>query len=201
MTNPVAESGPLNTRSFPKKQPGRPRTEVNDTRFRLVNLLVTTAGVLPPEPVADFVESLTRTGGEVTVLNVVQTPPDFLRELADPDWQPFGSADHTANDRETRRYVRERGEKMVAPVVAALTRRNIIPETVFVEADDVADAIVSTSESLGAQAIVMGATRRLFTESAWKSISMRVATTSKIPVLLIPSPPDRALPTHNQDDP
>lgn len=162
-----------------------------------MNILVTTAGVLPPEPVADFVETLTRTGG-VTVMNVVQTT-DFLRESATPDWRPFGSDDHAANDRETRRYVHERGKKMVAPVVAALTRRNIIPETVFVESDDVAEAIIRTSESIGAHAIVMGATRRLFTESAWKSISMRVATTSKIPVLLIPSPPDRALPPQKQD--
>lgn len=80
---------------------------------------------------------------------------------------------------------------MVAPVVAALKCRNINPETVFVESDDVADAIVSTAERLQADAILLGTTRRLFTESAWTSISMEVSTTSKVPVLLIPNPSDR----------
>lgn len=160
-----------------------------------MHILVTTAGVLPPEPVADFVEALTRSGGGATVMNVVQTPPEFLQELATRDWRPFGSSDRTVIDpeanSEARRYVLERGEKMVAPVVAALRRRSIIPEKVFVESDDVADAIVSTSESLGVDAIVMGATRRLFTESAWTSISLQVTNASKVPVLLIPSPPER----------
>ena len=162
-----------------------------------MHILVTTAGVLPPEPVAAFVEALTRSGGEATVMNVVQTPPEFLQELGAGDWRPFGSSDGTVIDpqanSEARRYVQERGEKMVAPVVAALKRRNINPETVFVESDDVADAIVSTSESLGVDAIVMGATRRLFTESAWTSISMKVSTASRVPVLLIPSPPKRPM--------
>ena len=167
-----------------------------------MHILVTTAGVLPPEPVADFVEALTRSDGRATVMNVVQTPPEFLEELAARDWRPFGSSDGTVTNLETnseaRLYVRERGEKMVAPVVAALRRRNINHEKVFVESDDVAEAIVSTSESLGVDAIVMGATRRLFAESAWTSISLQVTTASKVPVLLIPSPTERPGPAKKQ---
>ena len=79
---------------------------------------------------------------------------------------------------------------MVAPVVAALKSRNIHPDMVFIEADDVAEAIINTAETIDADAIVLGATRRLFTESAWASISMKVATTSKVPILLIPGPAD-----------
>ena len=172
-------------------------------RFRIVRILVTTAGVLPPEPVADFVEALTRSGGSATVMNVVQIPRDFLQELAGRDWRPFASSDSPVIDPQTndeaRRYVRERGEKMVAPVVAALKRRNISHDTVFVESDDVADAIVSTSETLRVDAIVMGATRRLFAESAWTSISLKVATASKVPVLLVPRPAERPVPMAEQD--
>lgn len=137
------------------------------------------------------------------MMNVVQTPREFLQELVARDWQPFASSDGTVIDPQTnseaRRYVRERGEKMVAPVVAALKLRNINPETVFVESDEVADAILSCSESLGVDAIVMGATRRLFADSAWTSISLKVATASKVPVLLIPAHRSDPLPVTQQD--
>ena len=158
-----------------------------------MDLLVTTAGVLPPEPVADFVEVLAGSRGRVTVMNVIQTPNEFLQELSADDWRPFesptgeGPSSHRER-REAERYIRERGSKMVAPVVAALRRRNIRPDTVFVEAEDVAQAIIDTAETINADAIVLGATRRLFTESAWTSISMKVSTACNLPVLLIPEP-------------
>lgn len=170
-----------------------------------MHILITTAGVLPPEPVADFVEALIRSDGRVTVMNVVQTPQEFLQELDSQDWQPFDASDSPVSDPQTnleaRRYVRERGEKMVAPVVAALKCRNINPETKFVESNDVAAGIVTTSEELSADAIVMGVTRRLFTESAWTSISMKVTTAARVPVLLIPNPQDRTAAARARNEP
>ena len=158
-----------------------------------MHILVTTAGVLPPEPVARFAEALVGSSGRVTVMNVVQTPPEFSRELAPEDWRPFGprSGEGVPSSRsrgEVESYVRERGSRMVAPVVAALKSRQIRPETIFVEADDIAATIIETAVKMGVDVLVIGATRRLFTESAWTSISIKVARTSRVPVLLIPQP-------------
>jgi len=157
-----------------------------------MHLLIATAGVLPPEPVADFAEVLAGRGGRVTVMNVTQTPHEFLEELAADDWRPFDVSPEDKAEPETltaaERYVEERGSKMAAPVVAALQARNIDPRTVFVEADDVADGIIGTAEAIAADVIVLGTTRTLFDESAWTSISMKVATASRVPVLLVPQP-------------
>lgn len=163
-----------------------------------MHLLVATAGVLPPEPVADFVEVLVGRGGRVTVMNVTQTPHEFLEELTADDWRPFDSSPDDRAEPETvsaaERYVEERGSKMAAPVVAALQARNIEPRTVFVEADEVAEGIIGTAEAVAADVIVLGTTRTLFDESAWTSISMKVATASMVPVLLIPQPAKHTVP-------
>ena len=128
----------------------------------------------------------------MTVMNVTQTPHDFLEELAADDWRPFDTSPEDPPEPGTlsaaEGYVEERGSKMVAPVVAALQARNITPRTAFVEADEVAEGIIGTAEAVAADVIVLGTTRRLFDESAWTSISMKVATASTVPVVLIPQP-------------
>ena len=148
--------------------------------------------VLPPGPVADFVEVLVGPRGKATVMNVTQAPAEFLDELEDGSWQPFdapaGPTDRDRAAREADRYIQERGAKIVAPVVAALRLREVETATLFVEADDVAQAIIDTAERVGADAIVMGATRRLFDEMTWTSVSMTVTAKSSLPVLLIPEP-------------
>lgn len=169
-----------------------------------MHVLVATAGVLPPEPVADFVEVLAGPDGRVTVMNVTQEPCEFADELSPDEWRPF-DADEAVPPlppgarSETDRYVQERGTKMVAPVLAALESRRIRPVTLFVQGDDVAEAIVAAAERIGAGAIVLGATRRLFDESAWTSISMMVTTASRLPVLLIPAPAKPAAPDDDND--
>lgn len=131
-------------------------------------------------------------GGSVTVMSVVPAPREFLEDLVTEEWRPFDDGDDrpaaTPEEGEIQRYVDERGNRLVAPVVAALASRGFEPAVVFVESDDPAEAIVQVAESIGAGAIVMGATRRLFTESAWTSVSMKVTADSKLPVLLIPAP-------------
>lgn len=169
-----------------------------------MHVLVATAGVLPPEPVADFVEVLAGPDGRVTVMNVTQEPGEFVGELSPGEWRPFDTDEGVPPPppgarSETDRYVQERGTKMAAPVLAALESRRIRPATVFVKGDDAAEAIVATAEQIGADAIVLGATRRLFDESAWTSISMMVATASRLPVLLIPAPDKPSAPDGGND--
>ena len=103
----------------------------------------------------------------------------------------------TRDSVEIERYISERGNRLVAPVVAALASRGVEANTVFVEADDAAEAIVRVAEEVSAETIVMGATRQLFAESAWKSVSMKVTAESKLPVLLIPAP---AKPSSESED-
>lgn len=170
-----------------------------------MHVLVATAGVLPPEPVADFVEVLAGPDGRVTVMNVTQEPCEFVGELSPDEWRPFDADEAVPPPppgarSETDRYVQERGTKMVAPVLAALESRRIRPATLFVKGDDVAEAIVAAAERIGADAIVLGATRRLFDESAWTSISMMVTTASRLPVLLIPAPAKPAAPDDGEND-
>ena len=56
----------------------------------------------------------------------------------------------------------------------------------YVEADDPAEAIINTADMVQAELVMMGATRRLFTEEAWRSVSARVMDKSHLPVLLVP---------------
>lgn len=160
-----------------------------------MHILVSTAGVLPPEPVAEFVGKLAGSD-RVTVMSVVQAPRDLPMDLAGGGWQPFtGDDDPTPGPGlesdppgEMERYIEELGNRRVGPMLAALRERGMRPDTVFVEADDAAQAIVETAKSTGSEAIIMGTTRSLFTEEAWKSVSMKVAAAANLPILLIPAP-------------
>ncbi len=157
-----------------------------------MHVLVATAGALPPEPAAYFAEVLAGPEGRVTVMNVTQAPGGFTDELSPEAWRPFdagqGAPPPSGGRGGIDEYVQERGAKMAAPILAALESRNIRPAAVFVEADDAAEAIAAAAERIGAEAIVMGVTRRLFDESAWNSISFAVTAASRLPVLLIPAP-------------
>ena len=164
-----------------------------------MHVLVATAGALPPELAADFVKVLAGPEGRVTVMNVTQAPSGFTDELSTEAWRPFDAGQGAPPPFGSRggidEYVQERGAKMAAPIMAALESRRIQPAAVFVEGDDAAEAIAATAERIGAEAIVMGVTRRLFDESAWTSVSFEVTAASRLPVLLIPAPrgcPDEA---------
>jgi nucleotide-binding universal stress UspA family protein len=74
----------------------------------------------------------------------------------------------------------------VDPICAALAAEDIECDIRFVEGDDPAEAIISTAQHMDAEMVVMGATRRLFTEEAWRSVSARVMVNSHLPVLLVP---------------
>jgi nucleotide-binding universal stress UspA family protein len=161
-----------------------------------VHMLVTTAGVLPPDPVVAFADHLVGPDGDVTVMSVIEVPRDFLEGIESESWRPFDpDATREPNDAAVQRYVEERGTRLVEPVIAALTNRGFRVTTVFVEGSDPSEAIVDVASRVTADVIVMGATRKLFTEATWKSVSMKVTAESKLPVLLIPAPA-RDIDTH-----
>ena len=125
----------------------------------------------------------------MTVMTVVRVPRSFLEALDDDvrrsflDDSPIESSDAEAK---AARYLEERGLRAVEPIVAALQAAGMEAEVRFVEGDDPAEAIINTAEEVGAELVMMGATRRLFTEEAWRSVSARVIDKSHLPVLLVP---------------
>jgi len=154
-----------------------------------VRILIATTGVLPAAPVADLCRLLHSDDGSVTVMTVVRVPRSFLESLDDDvrrsflDDAPIGSSDAEAK---AARYLEERGQKAVEPIVAGLHAVGLDTDVRFVEGDDPAEAIINTADDVGANLVMMGATRRLFTEEAWRSVSARVMDKSHLPVLLVP---------------
>ncbi len=154
-----------------------------------VRILIATTGVLPPGPVADLCARLGGEDGVLTVMTVIQVPRTFLDALDDEDRRSL-LADDDKGDPEAKAaaYLEERGRRAVEPIVAALTAEGLGASVRFVDGDDPAEAIIRTADDFEADMLVMGATRRLFTEEAWRSVSARVMEKSLRPMLLVPGP-------------
>ena len=155
-----------------------------------MRILIATTGVLPPAPVADLANLLRSDDGSVIVMTVVQVPRHFLDALDDDVRRSFLDDSKETGDAEAKaaKYLEERGQRAVEPIIAALSAVGIEPEVRYVEGDDAAEAIIYTAEDIGAELVLMGATRRLFTEEAWRSVSARVMDKSNLPVLVVPGP-------------
>ncbi len=154
-----------------------------------MQVLIATAGVLPPEPVADLVEQLVGHEGSVTVMTVIEVPHQFLDTIRAEQWRPLAGDVWPADDEALMaRYVEERGGRLVEPVLASLRARGVPARTIFVEGSEPASSIVAAAEDLGVDVIILGATRAIFDESSWESVSVRVIRESSCPVLVIPPP-------------
>jgi nucleotide-binding universal stress UspA family protein len=154
-----------------------------------VRILVATTGVLPAGPVAEFCNRLAENDSTITVMTVVRVPRSFLEALDDDSRRSFldDSDDSTSSEEaKAAAYLEERGRRAVDPICAALAAEELECDIRFVEGDDPAEAIINTAMDVRAQMVVMGATRRLFTEEAWRSVSARVMVNSHLPVLLVP---------------
>ncbi len=154
-----------------------------------MRILIATTGVLPAVPVSELVTRLHDGSSDVTVMTVIRIPRTFLDSLDDDVRRSFlddSSDDSATPEEKAGRYLEERGQKVVQPIVAALKADGIEAIIRFVDGDDPASAIIETAEAVDAQIVLMGATRRLFTEEAWRSVSARVIDTSHLPVLLVP---------------
>lgn len=154
-----------------------------------MRILIATTGVLPAGPTAEFCRQLIGDETSVSVMTVILVPRSFLESLDDDVRRSFlDDAPNQASSEEEKAatYLEERGRRAVDPICAALAAEGIECDIHFVEGDDPAEAIISTAEQVGAELVVMGATRRLFTEEAWRSVSARVMVNSHLPVLLVP---------------
>ncbi len=150
-----------------------------------MHILVATAGALPPVAVADLVGSFADPTPTVTVLTAVDVSRSFVEEVTNEGWHPF-SDDVGDAGTAVKEYVTERGTRLAQPLVAALEAIRVRCECVFVESPDPAETILEHGERLGADLIVMGATRPLFDHDSWESISIRVMLGSRVPVVMVP---------------
>ncbi len=158
--------------------------------MRLVDILIATSGVLNPTPTAALCDQLLGRDGKITVMTVIEVPRTFLDSMDEEERRSF--LDDTEWESQTAEmkaldYLEERGRRVVEPMLAALRALGREPDSRFVEGVDAVDAIVSTALVLSPGLLVMGATKRLFTEAAWKSVSARVMERSACPLLLMPA--------------
>ena len=156
-----------------------------------MRILIATTGVLAPEPVAEFVAHLIGDDTAVYVVTVIEVPSTFLDEIRSEEWHPLTDRAATLNTEETRvigRYVDERGAHNTDPVLAALRSRHVKAETMYLEGEDPAATIIGAAEDLDADLVVLGATKQLFDESHWESVSQRVIRETGRAVLVVPAP-------------
>lgn len=166
------------------------RTHRRIDNLLFVRILIATAGVLSPEPVATFVDRLVVPEGEVFVGTVIEVPRTFLDAIRSEEWHPMADgapAWSTEEDKVIAKYVEERGARITEPILAALRTRDITAKTVYLEGEDPAATIIRAAEELDADLVVLGATKRLFDESHWESVSARVMRDSKRAVLVVPA--------------
>jgi nucleotide-binding universal stress UspA family protein len=154
-----------------------------------MRILVATAGVLSPDGVARLAQRLSGPDGVVVVTTVVEVPRSFLDEIRSEEWHPLTDEApvwSTEEDALIARYVEERGARITEPLVAALTAHGVKPEVQYLEGEDPAATIIKAAENMTADVIILGATRNLFDESQWESVSMRVIRETERPVLVVP---------------
>lgn len=154
-----------------------------------MRILIATTGVLPAAPTAEFCRQLIGDESSVSVMTVIRVPRSFLESLDADVRRSFlddAPDENSTEEEKAAAYLEERGQRAVDPICSALAAEDINSDVHFVEGDDPAEAIIQTAESVGAEMVVMGATRRLFTEEAWRSVSARVMVNSHLPVLLVP---------------
>lgn len=168
-----------------------------------MHVLVATTGVLSPGPVVDFVKRLLGERGRCTVTTVIEVPRSFLEELRGDSWHPLAegaSASWTEEeDALIARYVDERGRRLTEPLVAALEASGIESKAVYREGEDPALTISRLARDIDAGVIVLGATRQIFDQSAWESVSARVMLESGKPVLVVPPEPKETASAENSE--
>jgi nucleotide-binding universal stress UspA family protein len=158
-----------------------------------MHVLIATTGVLSPEPAIRFAARLVGNGGRVTVTTVVEVPRSFLNQLRSQSWHPLDETTEgqlLATDEATiARYVDERGTRLTEPVVQGLRSAGLDAEAIFAEGEDPVLAISTLAAKIDADVVVLGATRQLFDQSAWESVSARIMIESGKPVLVLPPEP------------
>lgn len=153
-------------------------------------MLIATAGVLSPDPVAGFAERLVGPDGCVRVITVIEVPRSFLDDIRGEGWHPLTEASPSWSSEEDAliaRYVEERGHRLTDPLLSALRTRGIEADVTYLEGEDPAGTIIKAAGDMQADLVVLGATKHLFSE--WESVSARVLRDINRPVLVIPAAP------------
>jgi nucleotide-binding universal stress UspA family protein len=150
-----------------------------------MHVLVATAGALSPEPVVAFARHLIGGTGSVTVVTVVEVPHGFLEDLSSEDWHPLHDA-QSEDGAVAAQYLDERGRRLTDPIRRALDQARIPCDVRVLEGADAAEAISAAAEELGADVVLLGATKQIFDRDAWESVSARVMLESGRPVLVVP---------------
>jgi nucleotide-binding universal stress UspA family protein len=119
---------------------------------------------------------------------VIEVPRSFLDEIGAEGWHPLEGDANEPREDVAARYVEERGARITGPVVMALRTSEIEAETLYLEGADAAATIVASAAELSVDLIVLGATKRLFAENHWESVTSRIIREADRPVLVVPSP-------------
>jgi len=151
-----------------------------------VHVLIATSGVLSAEPAVEFTRRLLGQHGRVTLITVIEVPRAFLEGLDAAAGQSSTSDEH--REHAVARYLEERGRRTVESVRIALETARIPSDVRFLEGNDAATAISNAAADLGADLVIVGATRPIFNREAWESVSARVMLESGRPVLVVPAP-------------
>jgi nucleotide-binding universal stress UspA family protein len=156
-----------------------------------MHVLIATTGALSPDPAVEFTKHLLGDNARVSVTTVIEVPRPFLDQLRDEGWHPLGSVDESneldmEDDAVIGRYVEERGRRLTEPVINALRAEGIAAETIYLEGADPAVSISELADKIDADVVVLGATRRIFDQTAWESVSARIMIESGRPVLVVP---------------
>ncbi|MDJ0663797.1 MAG: universal stress protein [Acidimicrobiia bacterium] len=153
-----------------------------------MDVLIATTGVLSPGPAVEFTRHLLGEGGRVTVTTVIEVPRGFLDTLRSEGWHPLTEEFETddSDDAIMQRYVEERGKRLTDPICSALRSAGVESNAIFREGGDAALAISQLAEELEVDVVLLGATRQIFDQSAWESVSARVMIESGRPVLVLP---------------
>ena len=156
-----------------------------------MNVLIATSGALSPEPAAKLAAKLAGDDGEVAVVTVIEVPRSFLDEIRSEQWHPLEESTDwgTREDAVIARYVEERGKRITDPLLAALRGVNLSATTTYLEGEDTAKTISAAAARLNSDVIVLGATKPIFEESSWESVSMRVVQEGTLPVVIVPALP------------
>ncbi|MFQ5947312.1 MAG: universal stress protein [Acidimicrobiia bacterium] len=155
-----------------------------------MHVLIATTGALSPEPVAEFAERLLGDKGTVSVITVIEVPRSFLDTIRSDQWHPLADGKltwPTQEDAVIARYVEERGHKLTEPILTALRARAVEPTVMYLEGEDPAQTIIDAAERADADVVVVGATRPIFDEASWESVSVRVMRELNRPVLVVPA--------------
>jgi len=158
-----------------------------------VRILIATAGVLSPDPVARFVARLANKEAAVSVITVIQVPRSFLEDLRSETWHPLsedgpaGAGWSKEEDALITRYVEERGHRITEPLLNALKAAGVEAGEKHLEGEDPAETIIAAATEMDADLVILGATKHLFED--WESVSARVLRDISRSVLVVPAQP------------